>query len=235
MSANLYLRVRFRLNGDRAILVDCGEGIDPAVNEKVLTLTSLLKQNPPAGVEAVIPAYRCFAVVYNPLLTEPKTLEKAIRALEDRPSEAARADAKVVWIPVCYGGDFGPDITAVCAHTGLNEDDIIAIHSFGTYPIYMIGFTPGFCYLGGMDKRLQTPRRETPRTVIPAGSVGIAEAQTGIYPIESPGGWQIIGRTPLRLFAPEKTEPFLYRAGDSIRFKPISPEEFRRLQEKEPF
>ena len=118
-------------------------------------------------------------------------------------------------------------------HTGLREDEIVVIHIAVDYPIYMIGFTPGFCYLGGLDRRLQMPRRKTPRTNLPAGSVGVAESQTGMYPVDSPGGWQIIGRTPLRLFAPARENPFLYEAGDRIRFVPIAEAEFRRLREKE--
>jgi KipI family sensor histidine kinase inhibitor len=121
----------------------------------------------------------------------------------------------------------------VAEQTGLREDKIVSIHASADYRIYMIGFTPGFCYLGGLDHRLQTPRRKTPRTELPAGSVGVAESQTGMYPVESPGGWQIIGRTPLRLFAPARETPFLYEAGDRIRFVPIDEAEFHRLHERE--
>jgi KipI family sensor histidine kinase inhibitor len=121
----------------------------------------------------------------------------------------------------------------VAEHNGLTVEQVIAIHAGTDYPIYMIGFTPGFCYLGGLDKRIQTPRRKTPRTLLPGGSVGIAEAQTGMYPVDSPGGWQIIGRTPLRLFAPERETPFLYEAGDKIRFVPIATEEYEQIRRKE--
>jgi len=140
---------------------------------------------------------------------------------------------RIVEIPVSYGGVHGPDIGVVAKHSGLGPDEVIAIHSGTDYPIYMIGFTPGFCYLGGLDAQIATPRRETPRTHLPGGSVGIAECQTGVYPVDSPGGWQIIGRTPLRLFAPEREMPFLYEAGDRIRFVPISEEAFDRIHEEE--
>ena len=233
MDAKLFPHVKFRLSGERALLVDCGEGIDLSVNEKVLALSSLLKQNPPEGVQAIVPAYRSFAILYDPLLTEPDILKGKINLLENEQNTIITVESSVVSIPVCYGNAFGPDIGFVSSHTGLKPDEIVAVHSSREYPIYMIGFTPGFCYLGGLDQRLQTPRRETPRVSIPAGSVGIAESQTGMYPVESPGGWQIIGRTPLRLFAPEKQNPFLYKTGDRIRFKPISKEEFQALQEKE--
>ena len=225
--------LRFRLSGDRALLVDCGEGIDPAVNEKVLRLASQLRRKPPRGVQAIVPAYRCFAVIYDPLLTGPDTLKREISLLENAQDRLTPTRGKIVRIPVCYGGEFGPDMDCVSSVTNLAPGEIIAIHSAREYPVYMLGFTPGFCYLGGMDERLRSPRRETPRVSSAAGSVGIAELQTGMYPIPSPGGWQIIGKTPLRLFAPERQNPFLYKAGDRIRFEPISRDEFERLSQKE--
>lgn len=229
----LYEQARIRLSGDRALLVEYGDGIDPAVNEKVRAMTALLKKYPPQGVEAVVPAYRSLSLLYDPLATAPSGLEATLHALEADLRRAEIAAPKVVPIPVCYGGGFGPDIGIVAEHTGLREEEIIAIHASVDYPIYMIGFTPGFCYLGGLDRRLQTPRRKTPRTNLSAGSVGIAESQTGMYPVDSPGGWQIIGQTPLRLFAPARGNPFLYEAGDRIRFVPIAEDEFGRLREKE--
>jgi inhibitor of KinA len=233
MAATLYKQARFRLSGDRALLVEYGDGIDPVVNEKVRAMTALLKRNLPAGVEAVVPAYRSLSIIYDPLATTPAGLAEILHALEADSRAAEIAKAKVVPIPVCYGGEFGPDIGVVTEHTGLREDEIVAIHASVDYLIYMIGFTPGFCYLGELDRRLQTPRRKTPRTNLPAGSVGLAESQTGMYPVDSPGGWQIIGRTPLRLFAPVRGNPFLYEAGDRIRFVPVAEAEFRRLREKE--
>lgn len=134
---------------------------------------------------------------------------------------------RTIEIPVCYGGDFGPDLGFVAAHCGLSEEEIIAIHSSGDYLVYMIGFAPGFPYLGGMPERIAAPRHRTPRTVIPRGSVGIAGGQTGVYPIATPGGWQLIGRTPLELFRPESEYPSLLRAGDKVRFKPITREQYR--------
>ena len=231
--AVLYEQARFRLSGDRALLVEYGDGIDPIVNEKVRAMTALLKKNLPNGVEAVVPAYRSLSIIYDPLATTPGRLAEVLHALEADSRAAGIMEAKVVPIPVCYGGEFGPDIGVVMEHTGLREDEIVAIHASVDYPIYLIGFTPGFCYLGGLDRRLQTPRRKTPRTNLSAGSVGLAESQTGMYPVDSPGGWQIIGRTPLRLFAPARENPFLYEAGDRIRFVPITEAEFGRLYEKE--
>jgi inhibitor of KinA len=233
MAAILYEQARIRLSGDRALLVEYGDGIDPVVNEKVRAMTALLKKNLPAGVEAVVPAYRSLSILYDPLATTTARLAEILHALEADFCAAQIAEPKVVPIPVCYGGEFGPDIGVVAEHTGLAEQEIVAVHASVDYPIYMIGFTPGFCYLGGLDRRLQTPRRKTPRTNLPAGSVGVAESQTGVYPVESPGGWQIIGQTPLRLFAPARKNPFLYEAGDRIRFVPVAEAEFRRLREKE--
>ncbi|MHB8091804.1 MAG: 5-oxoprolinase subunit PxpB [Syntrophales bacterium] len=233
MNSPLFDEPRFRLSGDRALLVDYGEGIDLSVSEKVLAISSLLRRNLPQGVQAVVPAYRSFAILYDPLLTEPDILKREICSIENSPNNALRPETQVVSIPVCYGDELGPDINIVSSFTGLKPEEIIHIHSSREYPVYMIGFTPGFCYLGGMDERLRTPRRETPRVSIPAGSVGIAEMQTGMYPVESPGGWQIIGKTPLRLFAPERENPFLYKAGDRIHFEPISRNEFEHLYQRE--
>jgi len=130
---------------------------------------------------------------------------------------------------VCYGGDLGPDLAAVARHTGLSPAEVIALHTTPTYRVHMIGFAPGFPYLGGLDARLNTPRRAEPRPLVPAGAVGIAGAQTGIYSLPTPGGWQLIGRTPLRLFAPAADPPTLLRAGQHLRFVPIGAAEFQRL------
>ncbi len=233
MGAVIFYSPRFRLSGDCALLVEYGEGIDPAVNERVRTAASIIKARSIAGIRAVIPAYRSLAILYDPLLTDPREIEDTVKGISPESCGLSAEEPALVKIPVCYGGEFGPDMPVVSAHTGLTEEQIIELHASTEYPIYMMGFTPGFCYLGGMDERLRTPRRATPRPSVPEGSVGIAESQTGMYPVESPGGWQIIGRTPLRLFAPERATPFLYKAGDRIRFYPIEPEEFLKIAEKE--
>jgi KipI family sensor histidine kinase inhibitor len=196
-------------------------------------MATLLKRALPEGVEAVIPAYRNLSLLYDPLLTSPEELLSILQSLEARLHEVDIPAPRIVEIPVLYGGEFGPDIHVVAEHNGLSVEQVIAIHAGADYPIYMIGFTPGFCYLGGLDKRIHTPRRKTPRTLLPGGSVGIAEAQTGMYPVDSPGGWQIIGRTPRRLFAPERESPFLYEAGDRIRFVPIAADAYERIRGQE--
>jgi len=231
--SNFYDKPHFRLCGDRALIVEYGEGIDRAVNEKVRAMAAILRKSLPEGVQAVIPAYRSLSLLYNPLATSTDQIAEALEAVEKNLRQTEIAEPRVVEIPVCYGGEFGPDLEIVAGHHSLEADEVIAVHTSVDYHIYMIGFAPGFCYLGGLDRRLHTPRRKTPRTLLPAGSVGIAESQTGMYPQDSPGGWQIIGRTPLRLFAPWREEPFLYQAGDQVRFVSIKEEQFRRIYEKE--
>ncbi|MCX5834637.1 MAG: 5-oxoprolinase subunit PxpB [Deltaproteobacteria bacterium] len=231
--STLYDKPRIRICGDRAIIVEYGAEIDRAVNEKVRAMAALLKRSLPAGVEAVIPAYRSLSLLYNPLATSTDQIAKTVEAREADFRQAEIAKPRVVEIPVCYGGEFGPDLEIVADQNHLTIGEVIAIHTSVDYHIYMIGFAPGFCYLGGLDRRLHTPRRKTPRTKLPAGSVGIAESQTGMYPQDSPGGWQIIGRTPRRLFAPWREEPFLYQAGDRVRFVAIPEETFRQIREME--
>jgi KipI family sensor histidine kinase inhibitor len=229
----VFEKPRIRISGDRAVLVEYGDAIDTAVNEKVRAMAALLKQGLPEGIEAVIPAYRNLSLIYDPLVTSPEKLLSLLEGLEARLHEIEIPPPRIVEIPVLYGGEYGPDIEVVAQHSGLTVEQVVAIHAGTDYPIYMIGFTPGFCYLGGLDRRIHTPRRQTPRTLLPGGSVGIAEAQTGMYPVDSPGGWQIIGRTPLRLFAPEREGPFLYEAGDRIRFVPVASGEYEHIRMKE--
>ncbi len=227
--AALYDRPRLRLAGDRGLLVEYGEGIDPEVNLKVRAVAAVLGQERPAGVAEVVPTYRSLLLVYDPLVTNPARLAERLRGLEGRLGEIPVPAPRTVAIPVCYGGELGPDLPFVAESHGLTEEEAVRLHSGTAYPIYMIGFTPGFPFLGGLPPALHTPRLETPRTAVPAGSVGIANDQTGIYPVTSPGGWRLIGRTPLRLFDPGREEPFLYRAGDLICFEPVSREEYDRL------
>jgi KipI family sensor histidine kinase inhibitor len=223
--------LRFRIAGDRGLLIDCGEAIDPAVNDKVRALKAIAIQDPVHGVEELIPAYRSLLVIYDPLQTDPHRLQADFKRLEQQVSQGSIPAAKVVEIPVCYGGKFGPDIDFVARHNRIGVDDVIRLHTEPRYRIYMIGFAPGFPYLGGLSDKLHTPRLETPRLSIPAGSVGIANDQTGMYPVRTPGGWQIIGRTPLTLFDPNRSEPVLYQAGDRIRFVSISRQKYRQIRD----
>ena len=229
MENGLYRQPRFRNAGDRGLLVEYGDRISPAINRRVRATALLLDRHPLAGVVEVIPTYRSLLIVYDPSAVKPARLQDAVTGLENRLQDIEIPPPAEVTLPVCYGGDFGPDIDFVADTHGLTKDEVIRIHTETTYQIYMIGFTPGFCFLGGLSEQLHTPRLETPRTKVPEGSVGIANAQTGVYPLESPGGWRLIGRTPVRLFAPEKDTPLLYRAGDMIRFMPIDKNEYDRL------
>lgn len=172
-------------------------------------------------------------VTYDPLLTDYETLAAALQRLAAAPDDGGAAgEGRLVTIPVCYGGAFGPDLPFVAEHAGLTETEVIRLHAGREYRIYMLGFLPGFPYLGGLDERLFTPRLASPRTAIPAGSVGIGGEQTGVYPIASPGGWQLIGRTPLKLFDPSAGR-LPYAAGDRIRFCPITQDEFDAIAQKE--
>ncbi len=230
----LYRQALVRLMGDRGILLEYGDSIEPEVNLRVRAMAALLESRPIRGILEVVPTYRTLLLVYDPMLTEPYSLLEGLKALEEGGvSEAQIPPPREVEIPVCYGGEFGPDMEFVADYHGLGVEDVIRIHSSPCYQIYMMGFTPGFPFLGGLPEKLATPRLETPRLHVPAGSVAIAANQTGIYPISSPGGWRLIGRTPLRLFRPERKQPFFYRAGDLIRFRPISREEFNALAEQQ--
>jgi KipI family sensor histidine kinase inhibitor len=231
MADGLFQKARFRITGDQGLLVEYGDTIDLDVNHKVRSMAIVLEKNMPAGIIEIIPTYRSLLIVYDPLQTTPTRLKKALISLEERLPGIEIPPPGTVEIPVCYGGEFGPDIEFVAESHEITVDEVIRLHSEPEYPIYMIGFTPGFPFLGGLPEALHTPRLETPRTFVPEGSVGIANNQTGIYPVASPGGWQLIGRTPVKLFAPERPNPFLYQAGDRIKFKAISPEEYTRQKE----
>ena len=204
--------------GDCALLAGFTQRIAPEIGAAVAALNSRVLAAKLPGVTETVPAFASLLVVYDPLVTDYDTLAAALQRL--------------VTIPVCYGGDFGPDLPFVAKHTGLTEAEVIALHTGREYRIYMLGFLPGFPYLGGLDERLFTPRLNTPRTAIPAGAVGIGGEQTGIYPIASPGGWQLIGRTPRKLFDPE-SGALPYTAGDRIKFEPITAAEFAALAAKE--
>ena len=227
--AELFKQPVFRLVGDRGLLVEYGDAIDPEINRKVRIMSMALERELPQGVIEAIPTYRSILIQYDPSHTDPEALKKALAGLEGKLGEISIPEAAVVEIPVCYGGAYGPDLDYVAQVNGLSVEQVIEIHSSRAYQIYMIGFTPGFPFLGGMDERIATPRLESPRTAVPAGSVGIANNQTGMYPVTSPGGWRLIGRTPLKLFNPDQENPFLYKAGDLIQYKPISEEEYLAL------
>ena len=218
----IYAEPRFLPAGDAAIVVELGDAISPAINRRVRSLSLALENGSVPGVFDFLPTYRSVLVYYDPLSASPAAVQSQIARLLQSPDAEAAANPRVALIPTLYGGDMGPDIGFVASHAGITEQEVIAIHSATDYLIYMMGFSPGFAYLGGLDERLTTPRLESPRTQIPAGAVGIAESQTGVYPVASPGGWQLIGRTPLRLFDPARNPPALLSAGDYVRFTPLA-------------
>lgn len=217
---------RFLWSGDTCLVVEFGDGIDIGVNSRVRALASRIEAERFSWLVETVPTYRSLAVFLDPWETSRDDVMTRIRSLCGSLEAGAPDEKTVVEIPVCYGGDCAPDMERVSLHTGLPPEEIIRLHSSAGYHVFMLGFSPGFPYLGGMDPRLETPRLENPRTAIPAGSVGIAGEQTGVYPLQSPGGWNLIGRTPLKLFDPSRESPFLVRAGIKIRFVPISEETF---------
>lgn len=217
--------------GEAALILEAGEEIREDAFLRVRGLAEELSRNPPPGMIETVPAYTSLLVTFDPLAADYAEVEASVRARMEASSAAPRPRSPVVSIPVCYEEPYALDLHEVARHAGLQPSEVVSIHSSGTYLVYMLGFTPGFPYLGGMDERIATPRRASPRTRIPAGSVGIADRQTGVYPQESPGGWNIIGRTPAVLFDPARQPPALLAAGLSIRFYPISASRFGELVE----
>jgi len=219
--------------GDSAVVATLGPAADAATLASVRGLAEAMVAAKGRGIVDVVPAYATVTAFYDPLQFAEST-EDAL-ALVCRFIEACAsvttgtgpaAAARVAEIPVCYGGDFGPDLEQVAGHCGLGAGEVVALHSGADYLVHAVGFTPGFPYLGGLPKALSTPRRETPRPRVAAGSVGIGGSQTGVYPVASPGGWQIIGRTPVALFRPDGHPAALLRPGDRVRFRAISAAEF---------
>jgi len=234
MNSKTYAYTRYLPFGDSALLIELGDTINLELNKKVLYLSEAIEKTEIAGVEEVVPTYRSLLVRYNPLKTTYEQLAFQIKDVERMlRSTNTKAKAKTVIVPVVYGGEYGPDLTFVAQFHKLTEEEVIKLHSDRKYRVYMIGFVAGFPYLGEVPDEIATPRLETPRLKVPAGSVGIAEKQTGIYPCEAPGGWRIIGRTPLKLFNPNNQPPTLIKPGDNVKFKPISKEEFETIKQRE--
>lgn len=205
-----------------------GSEISDAVNEKVYALKDAVEAADIAAVTECVPGYATLLVRFDPMRMDYRRMTVLLNRLNGSAAAGSRREGHLAEIPVLYGGAYGPDLAEVAAHADLTQEEVIRIHCSAEYRIYMLGFLPGFPYLGGLDERLHTPRRATPRPLIPAGSVGIGGKQTGVYPMASPGGWQLIGRTPLRLFTPGR--PLPYRPGDRIRFVPIDEATFRRME-----
>ena len=221
--------VRFLSVGDRALAVELGNGIDRRLSQSVLRLDRAIRAASVPGVVETVPTFRSLLVHYDPLLTSRAELETAIAPLVwsgDTGDTCARQ-----WrIPVCYQGEHAPDLVEVARLTGYRPAEIVAMHSGIRWHVYMLGFLPGFPYLGDLPPELALPRRADPRVRVPAGSVSIATTLTAIYPYESPGGWHLIGATPIRLFDPARTPPALLAAGDAVLFDPIDTETFAAIR-----
>lgn len=220
--------------GDSAFVVRFAARIDPAINARALHLGRTVATWALPGVRDVVPAFHTVTVHYDPLRTDVQRLfERLERAVGESQSAVSIGAGRSVEIPVCYDEELGPDLSAVAAWANLKAIDVISLHSSRSYRVYMLGFLPGFSYLGTVDDRIAMPRLSTPRVRVPAGSVAIAGPQTGVYPLETPGGWHLIGRTPLLMFDPSRSRPSLLEAGDAVTFRPIHRAEYDRAHERE--
>lgn len=204
--------------GDSALLVELGDEIDATINQRVHALAALINVSPLDGVIETVPAYATLLIHYDPLILTYAKIRKWLRVKLSHIENANSRKPRQLEVPVRYGGKYGVDLEFVADYHRLRVEDVIRIHSGKIYTIYMMGFTPGFPYMGKLDDAIATPRLDTPRTYVPAGTVAIAGSQTGIYPIDSPGGWRLIGHTSLRLFDPESESPFLFSPGDEVKF-----------------
>ena len=215
--------------GDSALVAEFEERIDPAVNARVVSLAAALESAAVAGVRDIVPTYRSVTVYFDPLRTDRDALVARLNQPRMQPLADTDAASTAHRVPVCYGGDLGPDLETVAAFAGLSADEVVLAHTARTYRVFMLGFLPGFAYMATVDERIGVPRRSTPRTCVPAGSVEIAGVQTGIHPSDAPGGWQLLGRTPLRFFDAAQASPALLKPGDTVRFHAVDRAEFDRL------
>ena len=236
--------VQFRVASDQALLVYfetlAGKNVASAPHlqrqitaenhEQVRKLLRLLESEPIAGVRNLHPAYCSILIKFDAMSLRHEALQEALLGYIERMKKVALPEPRLVEIPVCYGGEFGPDLKDVAELHGMTPESVINLHASTTYRVYFLGFAPGFAYLGELPEALATPRLATPRRSVPAGSVGIAGSQTGVYPIATPGGWRLLGRTPVAMFRPDRAEMSLLALGDLVRFTPISREQFRKLE-----
>ena len=218
--------MEFRAASDRAMLVYLGEEIGLASHQRVLQLLRLLQQEPLAWVRNLQPAYCSLLVSFDACEVDHQEVEASLRRYEQRAEKMTPAQPRVVEIPVCYGGEFGRDLAEIAEAHNLSISRVIELHLSRTYRAYFLGFAPGFAYLGDLAAELATPRLATPRKKVAAGSVGIAGSQTAVYPFETPGGWRLIGRTPLAVFSKDREPMGLIAVGDEVRFRAITREEF---------
>lgn len=221
---------RFLNTGDTSLCVEFGNEISTEINQRIRALDLVLNNGKLKGIVETVPTYRSIIIHYDPEVLSLNKLKSFVSKAVEGEGGAEMPPAPVLEIPVLYGGEYGPDIKNVAENAGISEEEVIKIHTSKDYLIYMLGFLPGFTYLGGMDEKIATPRLKEPRLKITPGSVGIAGGQTGIYPVESPGGWQLIGRTPVKMYDPERETPILPEAGQYMHFFPIDEAEFKRIE-----
>ena len=222
--------MRFCAASDQALLVYLGEGIGLSAHERVLKLLRLLQKEPPDWLRNLQPAYTSLMVTFDACRVDHAEVEATLRKFADRAAATRPPKPRTVEIPVCYGGEFGPDLDDVAKVLGLNPLEFIQLHASCTYHAYFLGFAPGFAYLGDVPEEIVVPRLQIPRKTVPAGSVGIAGRQTAVYPFATPGGWILIGRTPLTMFRSDRKPMELVSMGDQVRFRPIPREEFLELE-----
>lgn len=227
----MYKETKYLISGDKALNMEFGNNITDEINGRIRAITVAIEMQNIQGVVELVPTYRSLMIHYDPTKVNFNILVDKLKDLEKNLNNIKLPAPEVIEIPTFYGGEYGPDIETVAFNNHITKEEVIKIHTSNEYLIYMLGFTPGFPYLGGMNKKIATPRLQAPRTKIPGGSVGIAGEQTGIYPIDSPGGWQLIGKTPLMLFNPQRENPILLKAGNYIVFKSISEEKYAEIKE----
>ena len=223
-------KIKILTAGDSSILIEFGKEISPDVNARIKAVVQLLKDQQIVGIVDMIPSFCGLLINYNPRMISYSQMKKRLEKLLELDVMTSEVATKIFEIPVCYGGEYGADIATIANLAKLTEEEVIKIHSSKDYLIYMLGFLPGFSYLGGLDERIHTPRLANPRLKIAAGSVGIGGSQTGIYPLDSPGGWQLLGLTPVKTYDPNREVPILFEAGDYIRFVPVSEKEFLEIK-----
>lgn len=221
--------VKFLLTGDTSMSVEFGNEISEEINAKIRAFNIALQNSKLPGIVETVPTYRSLMVHYDPGVIQYAPLVKALKGLLGQLDHIEIPPSQVLEVPVLYGGELGPDLEFVAQHNGKTPEEVVRIHTSTEYLIYMLGFTPGFTYLGGMSQEIATPRLKTPRVKIPGGSVGIAGSQTGVYPIDSPGGWQLIGRTPVKMYDPNRETPILPQAGQYIKFRAIDQAEYDQI------
>lgn len=225
-------KVRYLVSGDCAVCVEFGNEISPEINRKIRAFKIAVEKAGIEGIVETVPTYRSLLVVYKPEVIRFKELTDKFEGILDSMDSIQIPPPTVIEIPVLYGGEMGPDLLNVASHNGKTPEEVIKIHTSEEYLIYMLGFIAGFPYLGGMSKEIATPRLKSPRVKIEGGSVGIAGEQTGIYPVASPGGWQLIGRTPLKLYDADREKPVLLEAGQYIKFRSVTEKEYRKIEKQ---